>query len=98
MIRCTLETGRTHQIRVHLSHIGHPVIGDPTYGRMRRKRLARMPDAAADAIAAFTRQALHATRLGFVHPVTAEELVFDAPLPDDMEALIQTLRANVELP
>jgi len=96
LLRCTLETGRTHQIRVHLSHLGHPVIGDPTYGRMRRKRLAHMSDAAAEAVAGFPRQALHATRLGFAHPVTGEDLTFEAPPPADMEALIQTLRANVE--
>ncbi|GJL89156.1 MAG: pseudouridine synthase [Minwuia thermotolerans] len=96
LLRCTLETGRTHQIRVHLSHLGHPVIGDPTYGRMRRKRLAQMTDVAADAVAGFPRQALHATRLGFAHPVTGEDLTFEAPPPSDMEALIQTLRANVE--
>ena len=96
LLRCTLETGRTHQIRVHLSHLGHPVIGDPTYGRVRRKRLAQMSDAAAEAVAGFPRQALHATRLGFAHPVTGEDLTFEAPPPSDMEALIQTLRANVE--
>ncbi|MDF1722189.1 MAG: RluA family pseudouridine synthase [Minwuia sp.] len=97
LLRCTLETGRTHQIRVHLSHIGHPVIGDPTYGRMRRKRLARMSDAAAEAIAAFPRQALHAFRLGFVHPVTGKTLSFEADLPTDMAALIQTMRTTVEI-
>jgi 23S rRNA pseudouridine1911/1915/1917 synthase len=96
LLRCTLETGRTHQIRVHLSHLGHPVIGDPTYGRMRRRRLARMPDAAADAVSGFPRQALHATRLGFIHPVTGQELAFEAPPPEDMQALIRTLRATVE--
>ena len=81
---------------MHLSHLGHPVIGDPTYGRMRRRRLARMPDAAAEAVSGFPRQALHATRLGFIHPVTGEELAFEAPPPEDMQALIRTLRATVE--
>jgi len=74
-LRCQLETGRTHQIRVHLSAIGHPVLGDPTYG----DRASR---------AGFGRVALHAERLGFEHPVTGEELAFEAALPDDLRQLI----------
>lgn len=74
-LRCQLETGRTHQIRVHLSAIGHPVLGDPTYG----DRSSR---------AGFTRVALHAERLGFVHPISGEALAFEAVLPDDLRALV----------
>ncbi len=84
-IECRLETGRTHQIRVHLSWMGHPLVGDPVYGGRSRKA----PDAfeGVEALGAFPRQALHAATLGFVHPVTGEELVFESPLPEDMAAL-----------
>ena len=74
-LRCQLETGRTHQIRVHLSAIGHPVLGDPTYGT----RTSRD---------GFARVALHAEQLGFDHPVTGEALVFQARLPADMATLL----------
>jgi 23S rRNA pseudouridine1911/1915/1917 synthase len=89
VVRCRLETGRTHQIRVHLAAAGHPLIGDPTY-RGRRK-------AAADAVAevrAFKRQALHAQRLGLVHPVTGKSRRWESPVPADIEALIDALRAH----
>lgn len=78
-----LETGRTHQIRVHLSAIGHPVVGDPTYGRKKQ--------AGDVAITSFSRVALHAHRLGFTHPASQEEVVFDAPVPADLAALIDSL-------
>lgn len=84
LVRCTLETGRTHQIRVHLTAIGHPLVGDATYGR--RRANASMPP--------FHRQALHAARLAFVHPETLERRQFDAPLPDDMTRLLSALRAS----
>lgn len=89
LVECRLETGRTHQIRVHLSHVGHPLLGDPVYGRQRR-----MPASApgAGAAAAFPRQALHAATLGFIHPVTAQRLHFDSPLPADMGELLGQLR------
>ena len=94
-IACTLETGRTHQIRVHLTSIGHSIIGDSIYGRP--QRVAQMPDKisrkALAAIRAFDRQALHASELGFVHPVTHENMDFSAPFPEDMENL-QTLIEN----
>ncbi|HTT80025.1 MAG TPA: RluA family pseudouridine synthase [Stellaceae bacterium] len=92
LVECRLLTGRTHQVRVHLAHIGHPLIGDPVY-RGRARRLLARTDAVAGAIAAFPRQALHAARLGFTHPITAERLVFDSTPPGDMRALI----ANLEL-
>jgi 23S rRNA pseudouridine1911/1915/1917 synthase len=89
LIDCWLETGRTHQIRVHLAYAGHGLIGDPTYGG---KRL--LPSAAPGAALAnaFPRQALHAATLGFDHPVTGERLDFTAPTPPDLAALIQALR------
>ncbi len=92
MVACRLETGRTHQIRVHMAHVGHALIGDPTYGG-RRKISARSvsPDGFA-AVQAFDRQALHAASLGFVHPASGEEMLFQAPLPDDMTTLLEHLR------
>ncbi|MEM6385504.1 MAG: RluA family pseudouridine synthase [Pseudomonadota bacterium] len=85
---CRLETGRTHQIRVHLAHIGHALIGDPVYGG--RRKLPK--DATgANAAAQFHRQALHAETLGFVHPVTGEDMNFTAPPPDDFETLRNAL-------
>ena len=89
LICCRLETGRTHQIRVHASHIGHALIGDQTYGG-RRKMKAGQPG--AEVANTFERQALHAARLGFTHPVTGETLSFESPLPDDMQALLDALR------
>jgi 23S rRNA pseudouridine1911/1915/1917 synthase len=89
LIDCWLETGRTHQIRVHLSHVGHPLLGDPVYGG-RRRLPASAPGAGA--AAAFPRQALHAASLGFVHPVTGETLRFESPLPPDMAELVARLR------
>lgn len=96
LIECKLETGRTHQIRVHLSHIGAPLVGDPVYGRHRGIKAYGSGDdfiAGTTAARRFPRQALHAASLGFEHPVTGENLHFEAPLPDDMEALIYALRA-----
>jgi 23S rRNA pseudouridine1911/1915/1917 synthase len=85
-IRCRLETGRTHQIRVHLSSIGHPVIGDPVY---RPRRLAAsLPEAAR----AFPRQALHAAHLSLIHPQSGQAMQWDSPLPDDMQRLLEALR------
>lgn len=95
-VECRLETGRTHQIRAHLGHIGSPLIGDQLYGKMRGLKLAEHGPAAetADAAAqAFPRQALHAGVLGFKHPITGEDMRFEAPLPDDMETLLTALRA-----
>src|SRR5712692_3021148 len=94
LIECRLLTGRTHQIRVHLAHIGHPLIGDPAYGtRAGRAQVRFGPRAgeAAAAIAGFPRQALHARLLGFTHPVTGETLTFESPLPADMAGLLNNL-------
>ncbi len=83
LLECRLETGRTHQIRVHLQHLGHPVLGDPVYGR------TRVPE--------MKRQALHAARLEFLHPRTGEHLAFAAPLPDDFAALLERLRRDTRV-
>ncbi|MFO1396359.1 MAG: 23S rRNA pseudouridine(1911/1915/1917) synthase RluD [Burkholderiales bacterium] len=88
LVRCRLETGRTHQIRVHLTAIGHPLVGDPTY-RGPRSHGARLPDA----LRTFPRQALHAQRLGLVHPVSQATMAWDSPLPADFVALLAALRA-----
>jgi len=93
LLRCWLETGRTHQIRVHMAHVGHGLIGDATYGGRRKIKAKALPQAALDAVAAFPRQALHAAVLGFVHPVSGENLQFEAALPQDMAELLAFLRA-----
>jgi len=92
LVECWLETGRTHQIRVHLSHVGHGLIGDQTYGGKRRLS-EKLLGAAALAANAFPRQALHAATLGFEHPVTGQRLEFAAPLPRDLAGLIAALGA-----
>ncbi len=87
LVRCTLETGRTHQIRVHLAHIRHPLIGDEVYGSGFRTKRSLLALGAQDAVARLGRQALHATLLSFAHPVTDETMRFESPLPDDLAAL-----------
>ncbi|PZO65935.1 MAG: RNA pseudouridine synthase [Paracoccus denitrificans] len=91
LVECRLETGRTHQIRVHLAHAGLGLIGDPTYGGSRKPSAKAFGQEGAAAIAAFPRQALHAAHLGFAHPITQEWLAFDSPLPDDMATLLHRL-------
>lgn len=91
LVECWLETGRTHQIRVHMTHAGHGLIGDQTYGGKRKLSHKALPEATRNAIAAFPRQALHAAVLGFVHPVSREDMRFEAPLPPDMAGLIAQL-------
>jgi 23S rRNA pseudouridine1911/1915/1917 synthase len=92
MIDCRLETGRTHQIRVHLAAIGHPLMGDDTYGAGYRTKAALLPDTARQALAGLGRQALHAYLLGLEHPVTGEHLVYKSALPADLDALRRALR------
>jgi 23S rRNA pseudouridine1911/1915/1917 synthase len=84
LLRCRLETGRTHQIRVHMQHIGHPLVGDTVYSASRRGH-HKIP---------FPRQALHAERLGLVHPVTHESMQWESPLPPDFASLLKALREN----
>jgi 23S rRNA pseudouridine1911/1915/1917 synthase len=84
LVRCTLETGRTHQIRVHLAAVGHPLVGDPSYGGRR----------ASPHVPPFPRQALHAARLGLAHPVTRVPMQWTSPLPADLAALLAALRAE----
>ncbi|MGD8845060.1 MAG: RluA family pseudouridine synthase, partial [Desulfobacteraceae bacterium] len=88
-----LKTGRTHQIRVHCKSMGHPIIGDPVYGpRIKPSNWAKRDFALYQAVKGADRQMLHAYRVGFVHPVTAEYLHFDAPLPEDMISVIEALK------
>jgi 23S rRNA pseudouridine1911/1915/1917 synthase len=84
LLRCKLETGRTHQIRVHMQHIGHPLVGESVYSASRRSHL-KIP---------FPRQALHAEKLGLIHPVTQEFMQWECPLPPDFASLLEALRAN----
>ncbi len=93
LIECWLETGRTHQIRVHMAHAGHGLVGDPVYGGKRKLAAKAFLPETAEAVRAFPRQALHAAVLGFEHPVTGESMRFEANLPEDMENLIDRLRA-----
>ena len=93
LAECRLETGRTHQIRVHMAHIGHPVIGDPDYGKAFRTKANRLPEPLRSAVAAFPRQALHAWLLAFRHPQTHMLVRFEAPMPADMAAIAREFRA-----
>ncbi|EKE45853.1 Pseudouridine synthase, RluD [Oceaniovalibus guishaninsula JLT2003] len=88
LLRCWLETGRTHQIRVHLAYAGHSLLGDPVYGRRRALSSRTAGERAAEAAGLFPRQALHAATLGFVHPATGGRISFASPLPSDMTALL----------
>ncbi|NWO06187.1 MAG: 23S rRNA pseudouridine(1911/1915/1917) synthase RluD [Alteromonadaceae bacterium] len=94
-VRCKLESGRTHQIRVHMAHVRHPLVGDPVYGG--RLRLPKgTSDELRDVLAAFHRQALHAQKLTLEHPETGEILSWEVPLPDDMVKLIEALRKHAK--
>lgn len=94
LVECRLETGRTHQIRVHMAHIGHGMIGDPVYGGRRRLSARAVPAEGRAAAESFPRQALHAAILGFRHPVSGKFLRFAADLPPDLRALTEVLRAG----
>ena len=91
LMECWLETGRTHQIRVHMTHAGHGLVGDPTYGGKRKLPKSALSEPAAEAVKTFPRQALHAAVLGFDHPVNGEAMRFEAPLPADMQSLLDIL-------
>ncbi|ABS67229.1 pseudouridine synthase, RluA family [Xanthobacter versatilis] len=91
LIECRLETGRTHQIRVHMAHVGHPLLGDEVYGQGFRTKETLLPEDAREHLARLGRQALHAARLGFAHPVTGETLSFESQLPEDLAALAEVL-------
>jgi len=93
LVRVQLETGRTHQIRVHLAHIGYPIVGDPVYGGRGRSPAGSSPALTA-ALTAFPRQALHAARLALTHPMTGRALEWEAALPDDMARLLAALDAD----
>lgn len=92
LMECRLETGRTHQIRVHMAHIGHPLIGDQDYGAGFKTKVNRLEDPLKTVIAAFHRQALHAGLLAFEHPATGETLKFESPYPADFHELLSALR------
>jgi 23S rRNA pseudouridine1911/1915/1917 synthase len=95
MVRAELETGRTHQIRVHLAHIGYPLVGDPAYGGRRRVPAGATPELVA-ALTAFKRQALHAARLKLEHPVTGKEVEWEASLPADMARLLEVMEGDLK--
>jgi 23S rRNA pseudouridine1911/1915/1917 synthase len=94
LLQCQLETGRTHQIRVHMAHINHPLLGDPMYGGGLKLPKGASPELIA-VLRGFRRQALHAERLSFVHPISGETLSFNAERPADQEQLIEALRADL---
>jgi 23S rRNA pseudouridine1911/1915/1917 synthase len=94
LVALQLETGRTHQIRVHMAHLGHPVMGDDVYGAGFKTASSRLPPAARDALIALSRQALHAATLGFEHPITGVPMRFDRPPPVDMALLITAMEDN----
>ena len=91
LVECRLETGRTHQIRVHMAHIGHPLVSDLLYAPGFATKVNKLPAEIAEAVQALGRQALHAAELGFEHPTTGEEMLFSAELPEDLQALEDAL-------
>ena len=90
-LACQLETGRTHQVRVHLAEAGHALLGDPTYGRPRHRVLRELPEPAQQAVRGLSRQALHAERLGFAHPDDGRWCAFERPVPQDLQQVIDAL-------
>ena len=94
LVKCRLETGRTHQIRVHLSYKGHPIIGDPIYGSLTNNRRNFLSKEALSYLSTFRRQALHAFSIGFIHPHHKKTLYWEQPMPKDMEELLQYLKIS----
>ncbi len=92
LVECTLETGRTHQVRVHLAHIGHPLIGDPLYGQGFKSKLRKLPAPLQEKLSALGRQALHAAHLAFVHPVSGTLLEFNSALPADLAEIVEAFK------
>jgi 23S rRNA pseudouridine1911/1915/1917 synthase len=92
LVECTLETGRTHQVRVHLAHIGHPLVGDPIYGKGFKSKLRKLPETLQDKLAVLPRQALHAVKLSFVHPATGTLLKFNSRLPRDLAEIVEAFK------
>ena len=100
LVECRLQTGRTHQIRVHMAHIGYPLVGDPVYGKSSPTRFLRQHKVADDLsqmMLNFPRQALHAAQLEFIHPISENRISLRADLPEDMQGLIAALRAGTKV-
>ena len=92
LIECTLETGRTHQVRVHLAYMCHPLIGDPLYGQGFKSKLRKLPEPLQKKLPALNRQALHAEQLAFVHPTTGTLLKFNSPLPVELAEIVAAFK------
>jgi 23S rRNA pseudouridine1911/1915/1917 synthase len=92
LVECTLETGRTHQVRVHLAHIGTPLIGDPLYATGFKSKLRNLPEPLCTKLSQLDRQALHAAHLAFTHPTTSTLMEFNSPLPDQLAKILAALK------